>query len=79
MVAVELNIGLYVAIPLALLGSVLLYRDAGRRGMDTADMWAVGFVVGFLLLPVLGGLVVLALYLQKRTGRRGRPDPVFER
>lgn len=66
---VEIVLPALVALPLALLGAAWIYRDASRRRMDTADTWAVGFVVGFLLVPLLGGLVVLAFYLQRR--RRG--------
>lgn len=76
MVSISIEIGLYLAVPLALLGAASIYRDATQRRMETADMWAVGFVVGFFLLPVLGGIVVLAVYLRKRNRRRGRPDAV---
>ena len=54
----------------AALGGIWIYQDARNRGMDTADMWAVGFFVGFFLLPIVGGILVFAYYLQKR-------DPEF--
>lgn len=79
MVSLSVDIGLYVAVPLALLGAALIYRDARSRRMDAADMWAVGFFVGFFLLPLIGGVVVLAFYLQNRAPRRGSPTPVLER
>ncbi|WP_410765616.1 hypothetical protein [Haloferax sp. DFSO60] len=60
----------------ALLGSVWIYRDAKRREMDTADVWAVGFFVAFVLLPILGGIVVFALYLQRRNRGDGTPVSV---
>lgn len=75
MVSISINLGLSVAVLLALLGAVTIYRDGKRRGMDTADMWAVGFVVGFFLLPIVGGVVVAVLYLQRRADRGGRPSP----
>jgi hypothetical protein len=62
-----------LAIPLAPLGAAWIYRDANQRGMDTADMWAVGFFVGFFVPPLLGGAVVFWLYLQKRNRRGGVP------
>ena len=68
---VEITIPALIALPLALLGAAWIYRDARDRRMDTADMWAVGFVVGFLLVPVLGGLAVLAFYLGRRKRRGG--------
>ena len=70
-VVVEITIPALIALPLALLGAAWLYRDARGRRMETADMWAVGFVVGFLLLPLLGGLIVLAFYLRNRRGGGG--------
>ncbi|WP_416838673.1 hypothetical protein [Haloferax sp. DFSO52] len=57
----------------ALLGALWVYRDAKRREMDTADMWAVGFFIGFVLLPLLGGIAVLAFYFRNRNRRRGYP------
>ncbi|ELZ93081.1 hypothetical protein [Haloferax sulfurifontis] len=74
MVSIELSGPILVAA--AVLGAAWLYRDAKRRAMDTADMWAVGFFVAFVLLPVLGGLAVLAFYLQNRNRRRGSPVAV---
>ncbi|MFC4540955.1 hypothetical protein ACFO5R_03305 [Halosolutus amylolyticus] len=73
MVGISIDIGFPVAAVLALLGAAMIYRDARARAMDTADMWAVGFAVGFFLLPVIGGLVVLAFYVGKRPPRRPRP------
>ncbi|MCO8265675.1 MULTISPECIES: hypothetical protein [unclassified Haloferax] len=74
MVSIELGGPLLLAA--AVLGAAWLYRDAKRRAMDTADMWAVGFFVAFVLLPVLGGLAVFVFYLQNRNRRRGSPVTV---
>jgi hypothetical protein len=41
--------------------------------MDTADMWAVGFLVAFLLLPIIGGIFVLLYYFLQRPPQY--PDP----
>ena len=77
MFSISIELGVPFAIPIALLGALWVYRDATRRGMDTADMWAVGFFVAFFLLPVIGGIVVLAFYVRSRNRRRGRPTPVL--
>lgn len=76
MVGLHISIPWIIAIPLAVLGAVWIYRDAQDRGMDTADMWAVGFGIGFFIPPLIGGLLVFAFYLQKRTPRRGQPHAV---
>jgi TRAP-type C4-dicarboxylate transport system permease small subunit len=64
-----------LAIPvlLALLVAAWIYRDATQRGMDSADMWAVGFFVAFFILPLFGGIVVFAFYLRNRNRRRPLP------
>ncbi|WP_332899116.1 hypothetical protein [Haladaptatus sp. CMSO5] len=61
------------ALAIALIGAILIYRDGKRRGMDTADMWAVGFFVGFFIPPLIGAVVVLVFYFQKRKPRRRVP------
>lgn len=66
MVSITIHLPLSVAVIFAAVGSWWLYTDASNRGMDTADMWAVGFFVGFFLLPIIGGLLVLAYYFHKR-------------
>lgn len=68
---VEIVIPGLIAIPVAILFSVLIYRDAKERQMESADMWAVGFFVGFFLPPIIGGIVVYAFYLRKRKGKGG--------
>lgn len=75
MVSINISLPWLVAIPLALLGAAWIYTDATERGMESADMWAVGFFVAFFIPPIIGGLVVLVAYLQKRGRRRG-PQPV---
>ncbi|AKU06676.1 MULTISPECIES: hypothetical protein [Haloferax] len=74
MVSIEISGPLLLAA--AVLGAAWIYRDAKRRAMDTADMWAVGFFVAFVLLPVLGGLAVFVFYLRNRNRRRGSPVAV---
>lgn len=71
---VQLTIALptSIAVLVAIGGSVWLYEDATSRGMETADMWAVGFFVAFFLLPIVGGVLVLMYYSQKRQPRH--PD-----
>ncbi len=73
---VEITIPGVVAVPLALLGAVWIYRDARARNMDTADMWAVGFFVGCFLPPIIGAVVVFAFYLRHRNRRGGTPCAV---
>ncbi|SIR31666.1 hypothetical protein SAMN05421858_2225 [Haladaptatus litoreus] len=68
---VEITMSVYLAVPLALLGSAWIYHDAKKREMDTADMWAVGFFVGFFVPPFIGAIAVYAFYLQKRNRRGG--------
>lgn len=65
-----------LAILLAILGAVWIYRDATERRMETADMWAVGFFVAFFVPPIIGAVVVYAFYLKKRNRRGGTPRPV---
>lgn len=79
MAGIHITIPWFLAIPLAALGALWIYRDAQDRGMDTADMWAVGFFVGFFIPPLLGGAIVLAFYLHKRGPRRGQPQAVADR
>lgn len=73
MFELTISFPLSVAVLVAAGGSLWVYTDASDRGMETADMWAVGFALGFFLLPILGGILVLAYYLQKRPPRY--PDP----
>lgn len=75
MVQLTIALPLSVAVLVAAVGSLWLYTDATDRGMETADMWAVGFFVAFLLLPVIGGLLVLVYYLQKRQPRYPEATP----
>ena len=76
MVGIHVSIPWFLAVPIALLGAVWIYRDASERGMDTADMWAVGFFVAFFVPPLVGGVVVLAVYLRRRRPRRNQPYAV---
>jgi len=70
-----ISIGLSVpaAILIATGGALWIYRDTTTRGMNTADMWAVGFVVGFFLLPIIGGVLVFAYHLQERRSQSPTP------
>ncbi|WP_390184405.1 hypothetical protein [Haladaptatus pallidirubidus] len=53
----------YLAVPPALLGAAWMYRDASRRRIETADMWAVGFFVGFFIPPFIGAIAVYVFYI----------------
>lgn len=75
MVQITIALPVSVAVLIAAGGCLWLYMDATNRGMDTADMWAVGFFVGFFLLPIIGGVLVLLYYWQKRQPRY--PDPTI--
>ena len=66
---VSITLSLPVAILIAVGGGIWIYKDATKRGMSTADMWAVGFFI----IPILGGVLVLVYYFQKRQPRY--PDP----
>ena len=79
MVGISIQIGGPLALLLAVVGAILLYRDAKARGMDTADMWAVGFFVGVFIPPIVGAVAVVAFYLQKRQPRRGYPTTARRR
>jgi hypothetical protein len=68
-----------LALLLAALGSIWIYQDASGRNMETADMWAVGFFVGFFIPPLIGAVLVLAYYLQKRDPEYPQPGMVPER
>lgn len=65
-----------ITIPVALFLALWIYRDAKERNMDTADMWAVGFFVGFFFPPIVGGVLVYVFYLQRRRGRGRSPTTV---
>ncbi|MFD1586043.1 hypothetical protein ACFR9U_03545 [Halorientalis brevis] len=76
---VEIVVPWFLAIPLAAFGAVWIYRDASKRNMDTADMWAVGFFIGFFFPPIIGAVLVYAYYLQKRNRGGGSADGVSTR
>jgi cytochrome bd-type quinol oxidase subunit 2 len=70
---VSIHISWPLALALAALGAAWIYLDGRERGMDTADMWAVGFVIGMFVPPIVGAVAVGVLYTQKRPGGgRGR-------
>ena len=62
-----------IAVLIAAGGGLWLYTDATDRGMETADMWGIGFFVAFFLLPVIGGALVAMYYLEKRQPREPEP------
>ncbi|WP_338728809.1 hypothetical protein [Haladaptatus sp. DJG-WS-42] len=76
MAGISIHISGPFALAIALVGAVLIYRDGKSRGMDTADMWAVGFFIGFFIPPLIGAIVVLVFYFQKRKPRRSVPYAV---
>ena len=71
MVGIEIS-GM-LAVFLGICGAVWIYFDGRKRGMETADMWAVGFFVGMFVPPIIGAVIVGILYLQKRNPSKGRP------
>ncbi|MFC6732763.1 MULTISPECIES: hypothetical protein [unclassified Haladaptatus] len=73
MAGIHISLSGPVALAVALVGAFLIYRDGRGRNMDTADMWAVGFFIGFFIPPIIGGLLVLAFYLRKRKPKRTVP------
>lgn len=79
MAGISIQIGGPFAILLGVVGAILIYRDAKARGMDTADMWAVGFFVGVFIPPIIGAVLVVAFYLRKRQPRRGYPTAARRR
>lgn len=74
MVGIQISGGL--ALLLAALGGGWIYVDARKRQMETADMWAVGFVIGMFIPPIVGAVVVGMLYREKRNRRDGNAHPV---
>ncbi len=70
---ISISLSVPAAILIAAGGGLWIYKDATTRGMDTADMWAVGFFIGFFILPIVGGVLVFAYYLQKRQPRFPNP------
>lgn len=74
MLQIDLNLPLSLGILLGLLGATWVYRDGKKRNMDTADMWAIGFFIGFISLPIIGGVIVLFVYFQKRNQRQFPPQ-----
>ena len=72
---ISISLSVPVAILIAAGGALWIYRDATTRGMDTADMWAVGLFIGFFFLPIVGGVLVLVYYLGKRRPRYPKPTP----
>lgn len=74
MVGIQISGGL--ALLLGALGAGWIYVDGRKRGMETADMWAVGFFLGMFIPPIIGAVVVGMLYLQNRNRRGGNARPV---
>jgi len=72
---VSIMLSLPAATLIAVGGGIWIYNDATKREMSTADMWAVGFFVGFFIFPIVGGALVLAYYFQKRQPRYPGPTP----
>jgi hypothetical protein len=76
----SIQISWMLALALASLGAAWIYLDGRDRGMDTADMWAVGFIIGMFVPPIIGAVAVGVLYTQKRPGAgRGRNRSPIQR
>ncbi len=69
---VGIQISAQLAVLIGILGALWIYLDGRKRGMQTADMWAVGFFVGIFIPPIIGAVVVAVLYTQKRNDRGGQ-------
>lgn len=79
MVGLNVQISGSLALLLGLAGAVWIYVDGKQRGIETADMWAVGFFVGMFVPPLIGAVVVAAFYLRNRNRRRSRGTPTPSR
>lgn len=66
-----LVVALLVTVAVAVAGGYWVYKDATRRGSDSAALWAV-VVGGAFLLGLLFGVVALAAYYF--IGRPDAPD-----
>lgn len=73
MVRLTIALPTSIAVLIAVGGGLWLYTDATDRGMETADIWAVGFFVAFFVLPIFGGVLVVLYYRQKRPPRKLDP------
>ncbi|WP_340100858.1 hypothetical protein [Salinibaculum salinum] len=71
---VGIHVSGQLAVALGIAGALWIYVDGRRRGMDTADMWAVGFFIGMFVPPLIGAVVVGVMYLQKRNRTRENPS-----
>ncbi|RBI59463.1 hypothetical protein DMJ13_22915 [halophilic archaeon] len=79
MAGISIRLSLSAGILIGLLGAVWIFKDASDHNIDSAVDWAVGFFVAFFLLPILGGIVVLVVYLRRRnqSGGKGKsPLPI---
>ena len=79
MLELTLHLPVAVGVVLGLLGAVLIYRDAQKWRMESPDLWASGFFIAFLALPIVGGLIVLVFYFQKRNRNGPRPHTIPRR
>jgi peptidoglycan/LPS O-acetylase OafA/YrhL len=73
---IDIHLPLSVGVLVGVLGAVWIYQDGQKRNMDTADLWAIGFFIAFIALPMIGGILVLAFYFQKRNQGRIPPTSI---
>ncbi|NGM67445.1 hypothetical protein G6M89_00225 [Natronolimnobius sp. AArcel1] len=66
MVQLDVQILLAVGVVVGMAGVTWVYQDARSRGIESADIWAMAFFAGFVLVPVIGGVAVLVFYRRKR-------------
>lgn len=68
---VGIHLSTTLAIAIGLLGGLWIYTDGRKRNIQSADMYAVGFFVGMFIPPIIGAVIAIFLYLQKRNQNGG--------
>lgn len=69
MIGIQLSTTLAIAI--GLLGGLWIFTDGREQDIESADMYAVGFFVGMFIPPIIGAVVVVFLYFQRRNQKGG--------
>lgn len=76
---VSIEVGGALAVAVGALGALWIYLDGRERGLETADMWAVGFFIGMFIPPLLGAVAVGAVYVDRRYRGGGGHRPTGDR